>query len=91
MSRIVAPSATKISTRVGRLAGADGRLGAIRDVGDGVPQPAQPAVEQPMTLLDRPLPFVGEVVGRAGKRVDRRHVMPHVAAAPAATRPGKFS
>ncbi len=31
-----------------------------------------------MALLDRPLALVGEVVSRAGKRVDRGHVVPHV-------------
>ena len=43
-----------------------------------------------MPLLDRPLPLVGEVVGRAGKRVDRGDVAPHV---PGTSRDatGKFS
>ena len=56
--------------RVRRLTHFDRTARRVRFVRDGLSKPAQPAIEQPVTLLDRSRAFVGEIVGRAGERID---------------------
>ena len=49
---------------------------ALRNLDTRV-QPIVPIVQQPPPLLRRPASFVCEIVGGAGKRVERRDVRPH--------------
>jgi hypothetical protein len=47
-------------------------------VSDARVQPILPLVKQPKPLLCRAASLIGEIVGCAGKRVERRHVRTHV-------------
>ena len=55
-----------------------------------LPQSLHPAVQKELPFLGRPLPFVREIVGSAGKRVDRGQVDAGRGAAGAATPPESF-